>query len=438
MKKHSRSTAAAVCILLALCAAPRAFCGPGHDHDHDHAHDHAADSTAAAQPASLPSDGTDLPVDTVIPPLPEPSGSSLWLDLDRDRSRLASVEQVRAIVDTAAMYHFRRIVLDVKTNEGAVAFPSGRAPRAELPLDVCAAFSEAAKKKGIEIVLRFDVLIEGDLRTKKGPAFDNPEWQTVVDVDNRGLMRQSEYAPGGPTIYLNPCLPDVQKYEAAVFEDLLRELKPTTVLLDEIRFYSKAADYSDEARTQFETWIGMGPAPWPESVNNTGNPRYSLWMTYRVGVITEFVRRLVAVRDRVAPDTRVGISVPGYYEPSVDLGMSWIYSGYKPKLWFADGQFRRFSLADVVDEMVVVSRDSNPFVVRDISRGAARGTMNHLPLTVLLNVRPFEGRPARFRECLQQIHASGLSVAIADIDSMSRDGLWEIFREELLAAGTKP
>jgi len=398
----------------------------------------AQDAPAPAADVAVPNDSTDLAVETAIPPLPAPAGPALWLDLDGDAARFASAKAARAVVDTAAEYGFKRIILDVKKTDGSVLFDSRNAPRAPVPGSVLDAFADEAGKKGIETVIHFDVFVEGNLATKTGPAFDHPNWQTIVDVENRGLMPQAEYPQGGAAVFVNPCRSDVQMYEASVFGDLLTALKPTTVILDEVRFHSKAADYSDTTRIQFESWIGLGPGAWPGSVIDKKNPRYVLWMTYRAGVITEFVKRLRRVRDRVSPDTRFAMAVPGYYEPAVDLGINWIYSGYQPRLWFADARFRRFGLADHLDEMVIVARDTNPFVVRDITKGSIRGTMNHLPLTVALPVRGFAGRPSRFRECLQNVYANGLSVAIMEPDAMAADGLWQIFREETLAARTKP
>jgi hypothetical protein len=367
----------------------------------------------------------------VIPPVPDPVGLALWIDLEKEGMKLKSAEDAAHLVDQAAGKGVRRIILDIKKNDGSVVFKSRRAPRAELPFDYFQAFRTAADRRGIELVAHFEVLVEGDTRLEKGPAYDHPEWQTVVEVEGQGLMPQSQAAVKGPVLMASPVQSEVQMYEASVLADLLLELKPAAVLIDELRFFALASDYGDTARAQYEGWTTMTPGAWPRSVQDKANPRFKLWMTYRVGVIHEFLSRLKRAKDTVSPSTRLYLAVPGYYESSVELGMNWCSRFYKPRLWYADGpQFRRFALADLVDQLVVICHDSNPHLVRDLTQGSMRGTMNRLPLAVALSTGRFAGRPARFRECLQTIGAAGLSPVIRDIEALDKDGLWDILLEE--------
>jgi hypothetical protein len=324
----------------------------------------------------------------------------------------------------------KRIIVDVKRRDGSVAFKSRLAPNAGLPFDYFGSFKAAAAPKGIQVIAYFEVLVEGDTRTGKGPAYDHPEWETIVEVENQGLMPQSQYSQKGPTLMPSPCRSDVQKYESAVFRDLLNDLKPDAVLLDELRFFAKAADYSDTARVHFESWISMAPAPWPASVTDKNSARYPLWMTYRVGVIHEFLNRLKRVRDDASPATRLCFSAPGYFEPAVDLGINWCVSAYKPRLWYADRRFQRFSATDLVDELILLCNETNPILVKEIVQSALRGTRHSRPVSIILRASQFVGRPARFRECLQMIREGGVSPVIRDPDALDRDDFWEILKEE--------
>jgi hypothetical protein len=334
----------------------------------------------------------------------------------------------------------RRLIVDLKKTDGSVAFKSRRAPQINLSFDYFEAFRKAAEGRGIELIAGFDVFIEGDTRTGKGPAYEHPEWQTVVGTTETGLMRQADFFQKGPVLFANPCSPDVQKYEASVIEDLLTELKPSALLLDEVRFFTKEADMSDSTHILFESWAGLSHAPaepdhpdeacWPGSVQKLNSPRFPLWARFRVGIIREFLGRLRDIQQRVAPETALYLAAPGYYEPAVQLGVNWAHSSYKPVLWYADEKFRKTGAADIVDQVIVINKDANPRAVREVIMGTQKVTQSMVPASILIDAGLHPKSPGRFRECLQTVRNAGVGVVVSDLSLLGPLDYWTIVAEE--------
>jgi uncharacterized lipoprotein YddW (UPF0748 family) len=399
----------------------------------------AADPQAAA-PAAPESTGS--PTESALPKGPPPPvpGPTLWIDFEKNAARLTSPEAIEAVVDSAYRSGFSRLIVDLKKADGSVVFKSRRAPRIDLPFDYFGSFRKSADRRGMEVIADFEVFTEGDTRTGKGPAYDHPEWQTVIGNVETGHMPQSEFYQKGPVLYANPESPAVQQYEASVIEDLLNELKPAALMLDEMRFFTRDADMSDSTHIRFEAWAGLNHAStdpanpngtcWPGSVQRTNSPRIPIWTRFRVGVIHEFLGRIRTLQERVAPETAIYLSTPGYYEAAVSLGLNWSHSSYKPVLWYADEKFQKQALADLVDQMIILNRDANPRAVSEVIRGTRTVTQDKLPSAVLIEPGLHSRNPIRFRECIQTVRDSGVGLVISDLNLLGSLDYWTIVSEE--------
>ena len=60
-----------------------------------------------------------------------------------------------------------------------------------------------------------------------------------------------------------------------------------------------------------------------------------------------------SIQKRTAPESKLYLAAPGYYESSVGLGLNWAHTSYKPGLWFADERFQRNGSADLFDQVIV-------------------------------------------------------------------------------------
>src|SRR5262249_41218094 len=106
--------------------------------------------------------------------------------------------------------HVNTIVVDVKPLSGQVLYNSKVAPRMKewrgrpVPdFDLLLAFVEEGHKAGLQVDACINVLSEGHKYYSVGPAYEHPEWQSIVYTVDRGLLangaRLSVRVPGEPS-----------------------------------------------------------------------------------------------------------------------------------------------------------------------------------------------------------------------------------------------
>lgn len=415
----------AILLAAALAALGLAPAGARAQADH-HGHAHA-DEPVHADSIAAPPDSVALPES-----MPEPGPPLIYVDLDRNRQRLSSPEAVAALVDTIAQAGFRRILVDVKTRDGRVLYPSRVAPRLDMDFDYFEAFRTEARRRDLQVGALFSVFAEGDPRTKSGPVYENPEWQTIYRTAEGATANQAE-APTVGTVYANPVLFNVRRYEAMSFSDLLANLKPDFVCIDEARFFNNTSDLGDSTRKAFGDWYELAPAEWPDVALDQQHPRFRWWVAFRVGVIHDFVGRLRRLRDSVAPGTPLVLMAPAYYEPAAAVGLNWAHSSFKPPMWYANTEFRKRSVADLVDELVLVSRDSNPRALSEITYVVRNVVRRQRPASVFLPIDIFQKRAGRLIEGVDTVRGAGLGLAVGDAGQVGATGMWPLLEEILTA-----
>ncbi|HZO89427.1 MAG TPA: alpha amylase family protein [Chthonomonadaceae bacterium] len=158
-------------------------------------------------------------------------GRLLWIDgtanltrarKDKNGTTLVDYTTTRAgvaeIVRRCKAAHINTLVVDVKPLSGQVLYKSKVAPRMRewkghpLPdFDVLAAFVEEGHKAGLQVDACINVLSEGHKYYSVGPAYEHPDWQSVVYTVNRGMVaadgaRLSVRVPGEPDDPTKPAL----------------------------------------------------------------------------------------------------------------------------------------------------------------------------------------------------------------------------------------
>lgn len=104
---------------------------------------------------------------------------------------------VEDIVRHCKAAHINTIVVDIKPLSGEVLYNSKIAPRMRLwkgrrlpDFDVLAAFVAAGHREGLKIDACINTLSEGHKLFGVGPAYQHPEWQSVVYTVDRGLYAE--------------------------------------------------------------------------------------------------------------------------------------------------------------------------------------------------------------------------------------------------------
>ncbi len=133
---------------------------------------------------------------------------------------------VEDVVRKCKAAHVNTLVIDVKPLSGQVLYASKVAPRMrewrgrKLPdFDVLAAFVEEGHKVGLQVDASINVLSEGHKYFSVGPAYQHPDWQSIVYTLDRGLTaprtgsRMSIRVPGEPS---DPAAPTILADESSI------------------------------------------------------------------------------------------------------------------------------------------------------------------------------------------------------------------------------
>ncbi len=115
----------------------------------------------------------------------------LWYDLSANLFNLDTPEKVKDIVAKTADANFDTIILDIKNSTGYTAYNSRLAPHistSTIPnyqgypanYDLLQTVIDEAKKYNIKVHAAINVFSEGSTTYQEGPAYEHPEWQSVL------------------------------------------------------------------------------------------------------------------------------------------------------------------------------------------------------------------------------------------------------------------
>lgn len=140
----------------------------------------------------------------------------LWYDLSANLFNLDTPEKVQDIVMKTANANFDTIVLDIKNSTGYTAYTSNLAPHisaSNIPnyqgypkeYDLLQTVIDEAKKYNLKVHAAINVFSEGSTTYQEGPAYDHPEWQSVLYQSSRVVKneRGSTFTLSGKNITRN-------------------------------------------------------------------------------------------------------------------------------------------------------------------------------------------------------------------------------------------
>jgi uncharacterized lipoprotein YddW (UPF0748 family) len=217
-------------------------------------------------------------------------------------------DDVERIVEEAHAAGFNELLFQVRGN-ATCFFRSSHEPWAEQfgfedpGFDPLAVALAAAHQRGMALHAWVNVVPAWWGSEPPGsPAHvlnQHPEWLWYDAEGARQPLEERFY------VSLNPCLPEVRDYLAAVFEELLERYAVDGLHLDYIRFPNElteraGTDYPRDARTLalFRDSSGGTPEEAPEA-----------WDAWRTAQLTQLVRELRDVQRRVRPAALLSAAV---------------------------------------------------------------------------------------------------------------------------------
>ena len=232
----------------------------------------------------------------------------MWLDCSANFQRFSYPDSIRYYVDKCHEAGITHLVLDIKDNTGEVLYPSKYTAQKKNwknfdrpDFDFINTFIKAAHAHGMVIFAGMNIFADGQNIVKRGAVFDkHKKWQAINYVPRKGLLPVTEIE-GKPTMFLNPALKEVQKYEIDIIKEVVRNYAFDGIMLDRARYDCIDSDFSPESRKMFEKFIGKKIDRFPEDIlewrpnaeggiDRVGGPYYHQWLTWRASVIYNFIK----------------------------------------------------------------------------------------------------------------------------------------------------
>ncbi|MCA0268218.1 MAG: family 10 glycosylhydrolase [Bacteroidetes bacterium] len=367
------------------------------------------------------------------------SARAVWIGTQALFDSLGSPERLRAGLTRIAASGFTDVVVEIKPYGGDVAYPSRVATRLTTsggftPLpdwDIAEDAVRVGRELGLRVHLALNVFADGDHARRSGPIYGlHRTWATTV-IDPDGITRSSLRlaSPDRMTdvAYANPVRPDVRNQALAIVAEVAGRYRPDGLLLDRVRFESRASDFSPETREAFEQWLRVPVANWPSDVlaRSEGRflpgPLYPKWLEWRALSLRTFVEATRHLVRGVSPTTALGLTAPADYAAAADVGINWGAVAYDPQADYswATPMYREKSVTGLVDvlvpEMPVALAHADTVLLRTVA-ARVQGTTRVVPS---IQVRAFPDAAAFEAAVRATLRTSG-AVLVSDYSELAR------------------
>lgn len=292
----------------------------------------------------------------------------MWVEQFPNAKTLLTEADVEAVILESKKNGITSFGLDVKGPEGYVSYRKNdlsKSPyyseiKAEKKrtnpeiYDLLEAFTTIAHKHGMKVYASFNIFTEGNVGLNESPLLDlHPDWEEVVQrpedkgalLPNSKTIAAKEAREGKRVIlsFVNPSNPEVQDFQLARIEEVLKNYDVDGVVLDRCRYDNLYADFSDLSKKQFEAYLAekgkkLNAFPQDAFIINSEGQRidgqyFNEWITFRSSVIKKFTDRARSLVDsykrKKNEDIKLMAYVGSWYESYWQNGVNWASASFK-------------------------------------------------------------------------------------------------------------
>lgn len=386
-----------------------------------------------------------------FPSSPEPI-KALWMETTSNLYLLKDREAIGKILDKIQDAGFNTIIPEAKNSYGYALYQSKIAPTInslgvaynqplEYPIsdinkighklpadyDILKTLIEEAHKRNIKVITAIDVFSEGLNPQKIGPAFDHPEWQSILYINGQFIPSSKS----GLLTFVNPLNPDVIEYELSILEELMKNYEIDGIVLDRARYANINADFSLLSRQAFEKVYGQPIRNWPEDIF-ANNSLYNRWISFRAQNIKNFIILARQKQKEIKPNILFMDYVAGWYGTYYNEGVNWAAEGYDPRYYWTDKYWSKAGIADLLDCLMVGVYYRNTAMIENNIYLAQKITQNRTKIIPAIYLKIHS--PADIAKIAKTIRktAPDRSIMIFDLSHIEKDGaFWKEIKKAL-------
>ena len=251
---------------------------------------------------------------------------ALWLR-PTDKTR----ESVAQTVASIAQMGFNTICIEILYDNTVIMPMPEDSLLEQNPLfdgfDVLKAYCDECRGRGIELHAWMSVYRVGHDASgnpSAGVAVKKPEWR-IISKDGADYV-ENEF---GRSHFLNPALPEVKEFLLSVYEYILTTYPINGLQLDYIRYPENSGNdygYDEYTCSLYIAQTGVDPM-----TVSKGDSNWSDWCAFRAGFVTEMVRSVSELVDRVRPDVYLTCDVRPDFDNAPTAAMqdteTWVNEG---------------------------------------------------------------------------------------------------------------
>ena len=273
------------------------------------------------------------------------SGSSsekpkyLWMAIDANFDRFSHKDSICYYLDKAVETGFNHIVVDVRGVEGSVLYDSEFIPKltkvgnyvCDRDWDYLQYFIGQAKKRKMGVTVSATVFPAGSPYHNVGPVYDDPGIASLTCHEyTPDGMKKIEDDHKKVAAFMNPVLPESQKYALDCIRELVTKYDFDGYCLDYCRFPDAESDFSDATRKAFEEYIGVKLDAFPGDVftyagDGTRIPGkyYKQWWEFRGKTIRDFIAKVRELIDAEKPSVKLEYWAASWLHALYTQGQNW-------------------------------------------------------------------------------------------------------------------
>ncbi|MFV0536400.1 MAG: alpha amylase family protein [Dysgonomonas sp.] len=309
----------------------------------------------------------------------------IWIDASANFPDFAnSRDNIRRDLTLAKNAGFTHIIVDVRPPSGDALFSTTKVDQVKwlgawvngvyskinrtATWDYLDAFIEIGHELNLKVFAGFNTMSGGNKTSLGGEGLlfrdaTKKAWATQL-LTTSGIRNAMDVGKDGAQFF-NPANVEVQSFLFGMLEDLAAYENLDGIILDRARYDELDSDFSNESRSQFETYLGKGVS-FPDDVMRADiktaylptslPPYFKQWLEFRVKVIHDFMEK---ARTRVKaknPDITFGVYVGGWYSQYYGVGVNWASPNYNTAADYsqwASSNYQKYGFADLMDVILI-------------------------------------------------------------------------------------
>lgn len=251
-------------------------------------------------------------------------------------------------------------------------------------------------------------------------------------------------------LMLNPASSAVQQRVLSFVDEISKNYSIQGMIFDDrLRWAGMNADFSEETRSKFESYVGQ-KLEWPKDVFEYSynfdltkglkpGKWFDTWMAWRCQVLTQWVSSARDTLQRNRPEAQLGVYAGSWYGEYPKYGNNWASTSLRAGFSFLNDNYRKTGYAGVVDFLITGCYYRVPTIYEALNHNLPAGRTVESAGQLMnrcvrdeswayagIQLMDFKNRKAALKNAIQAACGSTQGVMVFDV-SHDIEEFWDVF-----------